>query len=75
MTFGLLHGSKTNPRENFLFNGLFKTPKFDLQEKLPAKKISDPEQYWYLLRYLPEKSPTRINHSSTGNEKLSDPDR
>ena len=45
MTFGLLHGSKTNARENFLFNGLFKTPKFDLQEKLPAKKISDPEQY------------------------------
>ena len=26
MTVGLLHGSKTNARENFLFNGLFKTP-------------------------------------------------
>ena len=23
-----VHGSKTNARENFLFNGLFKTPKF-----------------------------------------------
>ena len=62
MTFGLLHGSKTNARENFLFNGLFKTPKFDLQEKLTAKKNFRPgsQQYRYLLRYLPEKSPTRI---------------
>ena len=34
MTVGLLHGSKTNAPENFLFNGLFKTPKFDLDQKL-----------------------------------------
>ena len=34
MTVGLLHGSKSNSRENFLFNGLFKTPKFDLDQKL-----------------------------------------
>ena len=34
MTVGLLHGSKTNAPENFLFSGLFKTPKFDLDQKL-----------------------------------------
>ena len=33
MTVGPLHGSKTDARENFLFNGLFKTPKFDLDQK------------------------------------------
>ena len=34
MTVGPLHGSKTNSRENFLFSGLFKTSKFDLDQKL-----------------------------------------
>ncbi len=34
MNVELLYGSKTNARENFLFNGLFKTPKFDLDQKL-----------------------------------------
>ncbi len=35
MTVGLLHGSKTNAPESFLFSGLFKTPKkFDLDQKL-----------------------------------------
>ena len=33
MTVGLLHGSKTNARENFLFSRLFKTSKFDLDQK------------------------------------------
>ena len=34
MTVGLLNGSKTNTRENFLFSRLFKTSKFDLDQKL-----------------------------------------
>ena len=67
-------GSKINARENFLFNVLFKTPKFELQEKLPAKKNFRPGAV-PVPAAVPARKIPDPNHSSTGNEKLSDPDR
>ena len=55
MTVGLLHGSKTNARENFLFSRLFKTSKFDLDQKLCC----------FYVRYVTDVEGRTVNRAQT----------